>query len=383
MHERLRIIGRDGRVKYQWLEHGRAGNVQTLREMAKLVREDIQTDVGLQDYANGILLAAGVRGNVRGLTFREIEAIFNFVKYDPFKKRGIIFRRDPTGGFEAIQDPRITIKRGFGDCDDFAVLLATLLGLVGYPTRFVVIKVNPDTNGFDHVYLEVLAPGGKWLALDPTNEKAIPGWEAHPVIERRTFKIFSDNPAGDDLEGFKSFFKKIGKGIAKVGKVALKVAPVALSIGIPGVGTAAAAAIGKGVSAASGAVSAFSSGGGGGGGTTGSKEAKAQFEQLVLQGLEVFKSVEGKSVITQADYEQAASVFSQLDSAAQELGASKWNDPNYRQGFASRLADIRSRVSGAGASSSLGAIGSPDTQKLLLYGGAAVVGLLVVNSLRN
>jgi hypothetical protein len=110
-HTRLRIIKPDGSLTYQWLHHGRDGNVQTLREMAALVRNDLETDVGLANYANQILNAAKVAGDVRGRSMKEVGAIFYFVR-DRF-----IFRRDPTGGNEFIQDARITIERGFGDCD--------------------------------------------------------------------------------------------------------------------------------------------------------------------------------------------------------------------------------------------------------------------------
>jgi len=226
-HTKLRILQRSG-LRYEWLDHGRAGNVQTLRAMAYLVRHDLESDVALADYANSILIAAKVAGDVRGRSMKEVAAIFYFVR-DRF-----IFRRDPTGGMEAIQDARATIERGFGDCDDFSVLLATLLGLVGYPTRFVVIRINPQADGFQHVYLDVLDPDGKqWVALDATNPKALVGWEARS-LERRSFRIFGqlDGTGNNDLEGFKSFFKKIGSGLKKVGKVA---APIAAGL-IPGVG---------------------------------------------------------------------------------------------------------------------------------------------------
>jgi hypothetical protein len=241
-HTKLRILRR-GALRYEWLHHGRAGNVQTLREMAALVREDLETDVGLANYANSILLAAKVAGDVRGRSMKEVAAIFYFVR------NRFIFRRDPTGGMEAIQDARATIERGFGDCDDFSVLLATLLGLVGYPTRFVVIRINPKADGFQHVYTEVLDPDEtKWHALDATNPKALVGWEARS-IERRTCKIFGSQPdAEDDLEGFKSFFKKIGSGIKKVAKVA---APVAAGL-IPGVGQFAAQGVQMAIDAKSG-----------------------------------------------------------------------------------------------------------------------------------
>jgi hypothetical protein len=257
-HRTLRIYRADGRPRYRWLRHGRAGNAETLQEMARLVREDVSTDIGLQNFAEAILRAYDVRGSVFGGSMREVAAIFDYVKYDPASKRGVIFRQDPAGGYESIQDARATIEAGFGDCDDFAVTLATLLGVVGYVTRFVVSRVDPQTEGFDHVYVEVLAPSGKkWIALDASNEKAVVGWEFTPALERRTYPVFADAHGAAELQGFKSFFKKLGKG-------ALKVAPIGLSF-VPGAGAvamAAKAAAGQAISTAQGAVDARAAGGG-------------------------------------------------------------------------------------------------------------------------
>jgi hypothetical protein len=238
MHTKLRITDKFGRARYQWLQHGRAGTVQTLIEMAALVRDDVETDQGLQDFANQILVRANVAGDVKRQTVAEIKTLFDYVR-DKF-----IFRRDPTGGSEAIQDARVSIARGFGDCDDHTVLLSTLLGLVGFVTRFVVLRVNPESDGFDHVYCEVLSPrGDRWLALDASNKQALIGWEARG-IERRTFSIFGDGRT-NDLEGFKSFFKKVGKGIAKVGRIALPFIPVVGQIASTGVEAAVGAVQGK------------------------------------------------------------------------------------------------------------------------------------------
>lgn len=337
-----------------------------------MVREDVQTDVGLQDFANAILVGAGVRGDVRRSSMREVETLFRFVQFNPQTNHGVIFRRDPTGGTESIQDARETLRRGYGDCDDFAVLLATLLGLVGYVSRFVVIKVNPETSGFDHVYVEVFMPTStqpdRWIALDPTDEKAMPGYEESRTLERRSFKIFSEHPEGDDLEGFKSFFKKVGK-------VALKVAPMALSV-VPGVGTAAGAAISAGVDAAQGAVDAKAA-----------KKAAAQ--QAVIGSRPDPRFL--MDVNTRAVYRAS-------DGHHYETGDEAWAEGVARDFSNVTLVDgpptaaLRSSVAQAvekatsGTSSSDGAAkqqtrGGID-QKVLLAGGAALFGSLVLFSRR-
>lgn len=108
----------------------------------------------------------------------EIKALFEFVRDET------IYRRDPVQ-VERIQDARRTIEFRTGDCDDKVILLASLLGAIGHPSRFVVI--GPAVNHYSHVYLEVATDRG-WLPLDPTNENAAMGWEAKGI--RQSFPIW-------------------------------------------------------------------------------------------------------------------------------------------------------------------------------------------------
>lgn len=67
---------------------------------------------------------------------------------------------------ETLTTPDRVLELRYGDCDDQATLLATLLESIGYPTRFVVAGyVTPGE--VEHVYLQALI-GGQWLDMDPT-----------------------------------------------------------------------------------------------------------------------------------------------------------------------------------------------------------------------
>jgi len=67
-----------------------------------------------------------------------------------------------------------TIQAGAGDCDDKVTLLCSLLAVAGFPSQFVVGGMTPDQ--MDHVWCEVWFQN-RWVPLDPTNEKADPGWK--------------------------------------------------------------------------------------------------------------------------------------------------------------------------------------------------------------
>lgn len=222
-------------------QHGRDGNVQTLREMAQFVRRDATRDVGLHDFALSILNAAGVRGHHAE---QEIEAFFLYAR------DRIDWVADSAGLGQSLADARTVIELARGNCVWKSVLLASLLACTGHLPRFVVIRLpdseHDDPTSFDHVYVEVQRPDGDgWLALDPTNEKRPVGWEAR-YEQRMVFTIYG-SLGTNDLAGLKSVFKKIGKGVVKVGKVA---APIAAGF-IPGVGAFASAGVSAGIDAAS------------------------------------------------------------------------------------------------------------------------------------
>ncbi len=83
-----------------------------------------------------------------------------------FVRDNINYVNDPVK-FEFVKEPLYTLEVGAGDCDDHAVLLASLLRSVGIQTKFVFIP--------QHVYVQVLLPEalnryrqGDWVNLDPT-----------------------------------------------------------------------------------------------------------------------------------------------------------------------------------------------------------------------
>ncbi len=95
-------------------------------------------------------------------------------------KRHIRYTQDPVG-VETVQDARRTIQLEHGDCDDQAVLVATLLMNIGKPARFIAIAV-PPANRFCHVYAEVRV-NDRWLSVE-TTEPVDVGWEP-PNVSRK------------------------------------------------------------------------------------------------------------------------------------------------------------------------------------------------------
>lgn len=95
----------------------------------------------------------------------EVEALHRFVRDQ------IRYVKD-VRGVETVATPEYTVATGSGDCDDKAVLLASLLEAIGHPTKFTAIGFTP--NSFNHVFVETKI-GPRWIALETTEPVEV-GW---------------------------------------------------------------------------------------------------------------------------------------------------------------------------------------------------------------
>lgn len=120
-------------------------------------------------------LAVKITNGARQRDFRaEAEKIFNFVR------DRIRFVKD-IEGVETVQTPDVTLfDLKAGDCDDFAVLLGTLLTAIGHKIRLKVISNVPQRGfkkpPFTHIYLQDFI-GGKWVSLDASDKRYKFGWQ--------------------------------------------------------------------------------------------------------------------------------------------------------------------------------------------------------------
>ena len=147
---------------------GPDGIAATLRLMAQIVRE-------WRTHPEVITLARQIVAHVPGKDYYgEASALFDYVQ------GSVRYVRD-VDGVETIQTPLVTLSQAAGDCDDQAVLLATLLSAIGHPARFVAgaFNGNPD---FEHVWTETRI-GNSWYAADPT-EPVTFGWRPPRLTNR-------------------------------------------------------------------------------------------------------------------------------------------------------------------------------------------------------
>lgn len=140
---------------------GRAGHFHTVRKMRELVNM-CKVDPFIIQKATGIIYMVPQHDELS-----ELRALFEFVRDH------IRYQRDVVG-IETLADPRMTLRRQVGDCDDQAALLGALLESVGCPVRFVIAGYNGPHA--EHVYLQALVRGD-WISCECTEMVPL-GWEA-------------------------------------------------------------------------------------------------------------------------------------------------------------------------------------------------------------
>ena len=136
------------------LPPGAAGTRATLEYMRQLVRR-YKKSLPIRQLAFAII------DNVRGHKnfSAQVRAIHRWVQSN------IQYVKD-IRGVETLATPTKTLEFGKGDCDDQAVLLASLLESIGHPTRFVAIKLK-TFGPYVHVFTETKI-GPRWYPLETT-----------------------------------------------------------------------------------------------------------------------------------------------------------------------------------------------------------------------
>ena len=83
----------------------------------------------------------------------------------------VSYRDDPAG--DEWAPASTTLKRGFGDCEDFALAKMGLLLALGIPSDDMYLVVLRDQRQFDHAVLAV-SRNGRLFVLDNRTDKVLP-----------------------------------------------------------------------------------------------------------------------------------------------------------------------------------------------------------------
>lgn len=145
------------------------------------------------------------------------EFVFNHIEY----------RKDERGK-EQIQSPQYTWAVRKGDCDDYTVMIVSILKNLDYETVLRIAMYTPE-NGFQHIYPVVILPDGSEIIMDCVAKKFnyevpfIKKIDKHMELQflnglpdTRTSRTNLSIDADDLLEGYE------GDDIGELGKGKLK-----------------------------------------------------------------------------------------------------------------------------------------------------------------
>lgn len=137
---------------------------------------------------------------------KEVKAIYDFVS------KHIRYTKDPVG-VELLQDPLITLAWGTGDCDDIAVLVASMAESIGLPTRFVLYS-SKNALLPHHVFTEIKT-NSHWTAVDTVYNKGV---GLKPIGRYELGGLDMGN-----LGAVPTWLKNLGKALAPVAQTGIQV----------------------------------------------------------------------------------------------------------------------------------------------------------------
>jgi transglutaminase-like putative cysteine protease len=165
------------------IRSGSGGVTDTLKLMAQLAKQ-YKVDPGIRQTAARAVARAPEKDDLG-----EAAALQNWVRAN-IRYTGDVL------DVETLQTPDYTLQERYGDCDDQALLLATLLLAIGIPAAYMAVGV--DGEPFSHVmtfaglrgYNPPYVSLETTLTTDPdTGERIGPGWFPQNATSVKFFHI--------------------------------------------------------------------------------------------------------------------------------------------------------------------------------------------------
>lgn len=173
------------------IPEGDPGTIATIDQMRRLIDHGMK-DPYIHELSAGIINLAGVRAfDWMG----EARAVYNWVR------QHIRFTRDVRGK-ETLHAASDIVRLGIGDCDDFTILICSLMGTIGAKCSIVTVASDPrDPDLFSHVYPEV-SINGRWVTMDAARRD--PRFGLAPANYFRKRRWDATSPDYQDIAGLGS-----------------------------------------------------------------------------------------------------------------------------------------------------------------------------------
>lgn len=200
---------------------GVAGNYDIIFEMIRLIRNDVDYDLGIEATAKAILINNGLDSHSD--VQEQLTAVFNFVKAN------VKYIQDLAGRIESLKDARATLRDGWGDCDDQTILNATLLGCLGFEdVKIAMAKYDANDTTFAHVYCVVYV-NGKRFVLDTS----LPNGQLNQEVKSAEIKEIAVFEDVKGLDGFSGAYTNARYTARQLARFTVKVVPKAAGFVLP------------------------------------------------------------------------------------------------------------------------------------------------------
>jgi transglutaminase-like putative cysteine protease len=169
--------------------------MKTLDHMIRLARRDARTP-DVRTLAKKLSLSCKLSDKIEKECC-QVKSAFDWVvdnityKYDHQHVTEWVDVENPNTT-EFLIAPKHQLGVLVGDCDDMSMMLASILGAMGFNVKYKVIAWRGQE--YTHVYVEVLMPNVegeyRWIPMDPVAGKNGFAWEKSPVIRKHYVDVF-------------------------------------------------------------------------------------------------------------------------------------------------------------------------------------------------
>ncbi|PLX05701.1 MAG: hypothetical protein C0596_19075 [Marinilabiliales bacterium] len=143
-----------------------------------------------ENYPDVKELAFSLQAQTDEQTFRNIwNFVTNNIKYQNDQK-----------GYEQLRTPNRTLHDEIGDCDDFTILISSILSNLGYKHELIVAAYK-SVDKWQHIYPVAYSHSGKRYVIDCVPEIPVFNYEAKPIKNRIIIDMSAEIPL---IQNYKS-----------------------------------------------------------------------------------------------------------------------------------------------------------------------------------
>lgn len=189
---------------------GIAGNYDIVFQMVRIVRQTIAQQ-NFQSFVKNLFIKNGLDINSKD------EKNLRFI--DKYVKKNVAYESDIEGRIESIKSADVTLSDGYGDCDDFSILYASILAVANFQPRFVLATYHKSEKQFSHIYVDLIENKKRFVF-----DAVIPNGKFNSEVKPLTTATI-DILKANETDSINGLIKQIGLALKGLYKNSLETIP--------------------------------------------------------------------------------------------------------------------------------------------------------------